>query len=141
MTASPGSPTTSQIEFSVSKRRACRDLGSLYRVPQGSILGPTLVSVYINDVALAAGDSLIHLYADNTILYTSGPSLDTVLTNLQMSFNAIQHSFRSLQLLLNGSKTMLFNRLLPAPSRPTSITTLDGSDLECEDNYKYLDVW
>ena len=40
-------------------------------VPKGSILGPTLFSVYIN-VALAAGDSLIHLYADYTILYTSG---------------------------------------------------------------------
>uniref|UniRef100_A0A4W5JJP9 Reverse transcriptase domain-containing protein n=1 Tax=Hucho hucho TaxID=62062 RepID=A0A4W5JJP9_9TELE len=101
-------------------------------VPQGSILGRILFSVSINDVALAAGDSLIHLYADDTILYTSGPSLDTVLTNLQTSFNAIQHSFRGLQLLLNASKTkcMLFNRSLPAPARPTSITTMDGSDLE-----------
>ena len=35
---------------------------------------------------------------------------------------------------------MLFNRLLPAPSRPTSITNLDGSDLEYVDNYKYLSV-
>ena len=67
-------------------------------VPQGSILGRTLFSVYINDVALAAGYSLIHLYADDTILYALGPSLDTVLTNFQMSFNVIQHSFRGLQL-------------------------------------------
>ena len=50
-------------------------------VPQGTILRLTLFSVYINDVALAAGDSLIHLYPDDTILYTSGPSLDTVLTD------------------------------------------------------------
>ena len=50
---------------------------SLYGVPQGSILWPTLFSVYINNVALAAGDSLIHLYADDTIPHTSGP-LDTV---------------------------------------------------------------
>ena len=85
-------------------------------VPQGSILGPTLFSVYINNVALAAGDSLIHLYADDTILYTPGPSLDSVLTNLQASINAIQHSFRGLQLHLNASKTkcMLFKRSLPA---------------------------
>ena len=74
-------------------------------VPQGSILRPTVFSVYINDVALAAGDSLIQLYADDTILYTSGPSLDTVLTTLQASFNAIQLSYRGLQLLLNTSKT------------------------------------
>ena len=44
-------------------------------VAQGSILGQTLFSVYINDIALAAGDSLIHLYADDTILYTSNQSL------------------------------------------------------------------
>uniref|UniRef100_A0A8C7SC08 Reverse transcriptase domain-containing protein n=1 Tax=Oncorhynchus mykiss TaxID=8022 RepID=A0A8C7SC08_ONCMY len=112
-------------------------------VPQGSILGPTLFSVSINEVALAAGESLIHLYADDTILYTSGPSLDTVLTTLQASFNAIQLSFRGLQLLLNTSKTkcMLFNRSLPVPIRLSNITTLDGSDLEYVDNYKYLGVW
>uniref|UniRef100_A0A8L0DUW8 Reverse transcriptase domain-containing protein n=1 Tax=Oncorhynchus mykiss TaxID=8022 RepID=A0A8L0DUW8_ONCMY len=112
-------------------------------VPQRSIFGTTLFSVFINDVALAAGDSIIHLYADDTILYTSGPSLDTVLTNLQTSFNAIHLSFRGIQLLLNASKTkcMLFNRPLPAPARPSSITTLDGSDLKYVDNYKYLGVW
>ena len=90
-------------------------------VPQGSVLGLTLFSVYINDVALAAGDSLIYLYADDTIQYTSGPSLDTVLTNLQTSFNA-QLSFRDLQLLLDASKTkcMLFNQSLPIPARPSA---------------------
>ena len=42
-------------------------------VPQGSLLGPTLFSIYINDVAKAAGKSRIHLYADDTILYAFGP--------------------------------------------------------------------
>jgi hypothetical protein len=120
-----------------------RPLAVSMGVPQGSILRPTLFSVYINEVALAAGDFLIHLYADDTILYISGPSLETVLTNLQASFNAIQLSFRGLQLLLNASKTkcMLFNQSLLAPVRTSSITTLDGSHLEYVDNYKYLGVW
>jgi hypothetical protein len=55
-----------------------RPLAVSMGVPQSSILGMTLFSVYISDVAHAAGDSLIHLYADDTILYISGPSLDTV---------------------------------------------------------------
>ena len=113
-----------------------RPLAVSMGVPQGSILGPTLLSVYFNDVALAVGDSLFHLYAEDTILYT----LDIVLTNLQPRFNVIQHSFCGLQLLLNVSKTkcMLFNHSQPAP---TSITTLNGSDLDYVDNYKYLGVW
>ena len=36
---------------------------------------------------------------------------------------------------------MLFNRLLPPPAHLTSITTLDGSDLEYVDNLKYLGAW
>jgi len=97
-------------------------------VPQGSILGPTLFSIYINDVALAAGDSMIHLYADDTILYTAGPVLDTVLNNLQESFNNIQHSFCSFQLLLNSSKTkvMFFNRSHTVLDCSKSILTQDG---------------
>ena len=112
MAASPGSHTTSQTEFSVSNCRACcpdlwQSLWGCHRVQ----FSGRLFSVYINYVALAAGESLIHLYPDDTILCTSGPSLDTVLTNLQTSFNAIQLPFRGLQLLLNPSKTkcMLFN--------------------------------
>uniref|UniRef100_A0A8K9XEK3 Reverse transcriptase domain-containing protein n=1 Tax=Oncorhynchus mykiss TaxID=8022 RepID=A0A8K9XEK3_ONCMY len=132
-----------RVQFVKSEGLLSGPLAVFMGVPQASILGPTLFSVYINDVALAAGDSLIHLYADDTILYTSGHSLDNVLTNLQMSFNAIQLSFCGLQLLLNASKTkcMLFNRSMPAPVHPSSITTLDGSDLEYVDNYKYLGVW
>ena len=107
MTNSPGSPTTSQTEFSVSNLRACypdrwQSLWGYHRVQ----FSGRLFSLYISMVSL-----LLHFDADNTILYTSGPSLDTVLTNLQTQFNAIQHSYRGLQLLLNASKTkcMLFN--------------------------------
>jgi hypothetical protein len=80
MTASHGSPTT-YLTYSSSVYQiggpVVQTSGSRY----GGATGFTLFSVYRNDVALAAGDSLIHLYADDNIMYTSGPSLDTVLTS------------------------------------------------------------
>jgi hypothetical protein len=35
-------------------------------VPQGSVLGWTVFSVYINDVTIAAGDSRIQFYTEDT---------------------------------------------------------------------------
>ena len=68
MTASPGSPTTSQIEFKLEGLLS-GPLAVSMGVPQGSILGPTLLYVNYNDDALNAGDYLIHLYTDYTIVY------------------------------------------------------------------------
>lgn len=73
-------------------------------VPQGSILGLTLFSIYINYIACSAGDSSIHFYADDTILHTSGPSPDAVPTSIQDSFLKVQQAFSSLNLLLNTTR-------------------------------------
>ena len=37
-------------------------------VPQGSILGPALLKIYVNIVALAVGDCHLNLYPDDTVL-------------------------------------------------------------------------
>lgn len=77
-------------------------------VPQGLILGLDLFFVYINNVAHSTSDSLIHLYAD-TILYTTGPSLNTVLTTLQHSFNNMQLAISDLHLFLNIKKLNVYS--------------------------------
>ncbi|KAK6292341.1 hypothetical protein J4Q44_G00369250 [Coregonus suidteri] len=97
MTASPGSPTNSQIEFNVSNRRACcLDLWqSLWGCHRVQFLCISMMSLLL----LVILRSILTPFCIHLALHW------TVLTNLQTSFNAIQHSFSSLQLLLNTSKT------------------------------------
>ena len=42
-------------------------------VPQGSVLGPVLFSIYINNLANQIGEG-IQMYADDTVLFSTSPT-------------------------------------------------------------------
>ena len=46
-------------------------------VPQGSILGPLLFTIYMNNVSDSQLDANIHLYADDTLIFRSTSSIDS----------------------------------------------------------------
>jgi hypothetical protein len=73
-------------------------------VPQGSILGPILFLLYINDLPLA---SLFtdFLFADDTTLYTSGPDLPELISFVNAEFHKICTYFRQNKLVLHPEKT------------------------------------
>ena len=69
-----------------------------YGVPQGSILGPTLFSIYINDLAELVNCSLI-FYADDTVLLDKNPTI------LQENLNIVDNWCKKNLLTINCKKS------------------------------------
>ena len=111
-------------------------------VPQGSISGPILFCIYINDLDVGLNPAKAHLYADDTIIYTVVPNLKMAMDSLQTALNLLQIPLVKLNLVLN-SKKINFTIIMCSHSslNDCMVLTLDGSHLERVTSYKYLGIW
>ncbi len=67
-------------------------------IPQGSVLGPLLFTLYVKNIVSFDNGFKAHFYADDTVLNSSASTLRGALANLQSAFVSIQHSLSNFNL-------------------------------------------
>ena len=82
--------------------------GINYGVPQGSILGPLLFNIFINDIFLFVKDTKITNYADDNTPYAVENSIEKLLETLQKDVNILLNWFKMNEMKPNADKSHLF---------------------------------
>ena len=79
-------------------------------VPQGSILGPLLFLIYINDLYLTSPKAFFILFADDSNIFLSGKDEQSLIIEMNHELSKIDSWFKANKLSLNVKKSsyMLF---------------------------------
>ena len=111
-------------------------------VPQGSVLGPLLFLIYINDLPDILQNTKSSLFADDTVVYTTAPSADHPAVALNQDLNNVRNWLVDNRLTLNigKSKYMLIGGNKRVTDFGNVALSIEGKGLEKVSNYKYLGV-
>ena len=85
-------------------------------VPQGSILGPLLFNIFLNDIFMFISKCNLCNYADDKTLYSTGKDLNRIRRNLEMDFMMLHQWFHLNHMTLNpGNRAVATNSGLGEP--------------------------
>ena len=114
-------------------------------VPQGSILGPLLFILYVNDIVNTSNVFDFTLFADDTTILYSHEDLETQIPTINTELSEVSNWFKTNKLSVNASKT---NFMILGTSQMTDEydgidplqIILDDTKLDRVKNTKFLGV-
>ena len=124
------------VDFEVTPSNCNRILTG---VPQGSVLGPLLFIIYINDIARSSKHFNFIIYADDTTL-CSTLKVNTDATQLNMELNNVSRWLNLKKLSLNVKKTKAMAFQMPQNKIIQPNIQINGSNIEFVDNFVFLGI-
>jgi hypothetical protein len=116
-------------------------------VPQGSILGPLLFIIYINDIINTSNLLDFILFADDTTILYSNTDIPKQIHQINKELSEVNNWFKANKLSVNASKTNYMIMGTPkmtslgqGDSQPNFNIILDDTELERVNRTKFLGV-
>mgnify|MGYP000067681235 CR=1 FL=1 len=114
---------------------------STYGIPQGSVLGPVLFLLYINDLPINVPQASTVLFADDTNLLVKESSKEVLQETINQTVVQLQNWLDHNGLHLNVSKTVSLDFYpLDKPINPVDLT-INNNKINRYDSTKFLGLW
>ena len=104
---------------------------SICGIPQGSILGPLMFILYINDLPKCVANVKVSMYADDTALYYSSKDVNDIVNKINNDLENVDNWLAKNKLSLNVDKTHFM--LIGTPQK---LASLHGNNTELNVNIK-----
>ena len=109
-----------------------------YGVPQGSVLGPTLFLMYINDISNCLNKSIPTIFADGTCIFFQDDDIDNLVFTINSELREVSSWLIANRLTLNVDKSNIV--LFQNKSKLKLDISLNGEKLKQTAFVKYLGV-